>query len=139
MMKYVLIPDLGKLLLRLSLGTILLAHSAYLKFFVFTLAGTASYFSSLGLPSVLAYIVFTVEVVGGVAIIMGIYSRYFSLLIIPVLLGATWVHWGNGWLFTNTGGGWEYPLLLAVIAFVQASIGDGKHVVSSRFSLAGQE
>ena len=138
-MKYVLIPDMGKLLLRLSLGMVLLAHSAYLKFFVFTLAGTASYFSSLGLPNVLAYIVFTVEVVGGVAIIMGIYSRYFSLLIIPVLLGATWVHWGNGWLFTNTGGGWEYPLLLTVIAFVQASIGDGKYVVSSRFSLAEQE
>ena len=138
-MKYVLIPDMGKLLLRLSLGMILLAHSTYLKFFVFTLAGTASYFSSLGLPNVLAYIVFTVEVVGGVAIIMGIYSRYFSLLILPVLLGATWVHWGNGWLFTNTGGGWEYPLLLTVIAFVQASIGDGKYVVKTRFSLTEPE
>jgi putative oxidoreductase len=138
-MKYVLTPDVGKLFLRLSLGMILLAHSAYLKFFVFTLAGTASYFSSLGLPGVLAYIVFTVEVVSGIAIIMGIYSRYFSLLTIPVLLGATWVHWGNGWLFTNTGGGWEYPLLLTVIAFVQASIGDGKHVTSSRFSSVGQQ
>ena len=60
-MKYVLTPDVGKLFLRLSLGMILLAHSAYLKFFVFTLAGTASYFSSLGLPGVLAYIVFTVR------------------------------------------------------------------------------
>jgi putative oxidoreductase len=132
--QHVLTPDVGKLFLRLSLGAVILAHSAYLKFFVFTLAGTASYFYSLGLPSVLAYIVFVVEVVTGVAIIAGIYPRYCSLLIIPILLGATWAHWGNGWLFTNAGGGWEYPLLLAVIAFVQASIGDGKYVVNSRFS-----
>lgn len=137
-MQDVLIPDVGKLVLRLSLGTVILAHSAYLKLFVFTLAGTAAYFSSLGLPSVLAYIVFTIEVVTGLAIIAGVYTRYCSLFLIPVLLGATWAHWGNGWLFTNTGGGWEYPLLLTVLVFVQASIGDGKYVVSSRFSLLRQ-
>jgi putative oxidoreductase len=133
-MKSFLTPDIGALLLRLSLGVILLAHSVYLKLLIFTLPGTASYFASLGLPSMSAYIVFALELVGGVAILMGIYSRWFSLLLIPVLLGATWAHWGNGWLFTNTGGGWEFPLLLVVLLMVQMSIGDGKHVINTRFS-----
>lgn len=126
--------DVGALLLRLSLGVVLLMHSLYLKAFVYTLAGTATFFGSLGLPEILAYIVFTIEVVGSLAIILGVYSRYFSLIVIPVFLGATWAHFSSGWLFTNSGGGWEYPFFLAVMAFVQFSIGDGKYVLSLRFS-----
>ena len=40
------------LLLRLALGTMFIAH-ALLKYFVFTLPGTAQFFGSLGLPGVL--------------------------------------------------------------------------------------
>ena len=47
----------------------------------------------------------------------------------PVLLGAAWVHSGNGWLFTNEGGGWEYPLFLTVAAFAQALLGDGAYAL----------
>ena len=53
------------LLLRLSLGTMFIAH-ALLKYFVFTLPGTAQFFASLGLPGVLGYVVFAAELVGGV-------------------------------------------------------------------------
>ena len=41
------------------------------------------------------------------------------------LLGALWVHWPNGWLFTNAEGGWEYPAFLAVAAAVQGLLGPG--------------
>ena len=123
--------DTSAFILRVSLGTILLAHSLYLKLFVFTLAGTAQYFGSIGLPEVFAYIVFTVELISGLALLLGFNTCLFSALVIPVLLGATWAHASNGWLFSNTGGGWEYPLLLSLMAFVQVGLGDGKFAISS--------
>ncbi|MGH1441207.1 MAG: DoxX family protein [Cellvibrionaceae bacterium] len=121
--------DTGALSLRVALGIVLLAHSFYLKAFVFTLPGTAAYFSSIGLPGVLAYVVFIAEILAGIAIIAGVYTRVFSAIVIPILLGATWAHFPNGWLFTNTGGGWEFPLFLTVMAFVQLNIGAGKYVL----------
>ena len=60
----------GALLLRLSLGALFLAHAG-LKIFVFTPAGTAQFFSSLGLPPTLAYLTIAAEVLGGVALILG--------------------------------------------------------------------
>lgn len=103
-MNRLLNPDTSVLILRVALGAVLLAHSLYLKLIVFTLAGTAQFFASIGLPEELAYIVFAVEVVVGVALLLGFNTRLFSALIIPVLLGATWTHLPNGWLFTNAGG-----------------------------------
>jgi len=44
---------------------------------------------------------------------------------VPVLLGATWAHAGNGWLFTSPNGGWEYPAFWTVALIVQAFLGDG--------------
>ena len=43
----------------------------------------------------------------------------------PVLIGATWVHAGNGWLFTSPKGGWEFPAFWTVALIVQALLGDG--------------
>ncbi|MEW5057098.1 MAG: DoxX family protein [Cycloclasticus sp.] len=130
-MNHLVNSDTSAFILRVSLATILLAHSLYLKLFVFTLAGTAQYFASIGLPEVFAYIVFTVELISGLALLLGFNTRLFAALVIPVLLGATWAHASNGWLFSNTGGGWEYPLLLSLMAFVQVGLGDGKFAVSS--------
>jgi putative oxidoreductase len=113
----------GGALNRVALGTVLLAHSVYLKFFVFTLPGTAAFFASLGLPPTSAYAVFGIEALAGAALIVGYRVRLAALAVLPVLLGATWAHAGNGWLFTNSGGGWEYPLFLAVNAGVQALVG----------------
>ena len=117
-------------ILRVSLGTVLIAHSLYLKLLVFTLPGTAQYFASIGLPGMLAYIVFGIEAVAGISLVLGIKTRLFSALVIPVLLGATWAHSANGWLFTNSGGGWEYPLMLTLMAIVQAGLGSGKFAIS---------
>lgn len=116
--------DYGALILRLALGTMFVAH-ALLKYFVFTLPGTVAFFESLGLPGFFAHLTFLAELVGGVLLILGIYARAVALVLVPVLLGATWAHIGNGWLFTNPKGGWEYPAFLTVAAVVQALIGDG--------------
>jgi putative oxidoreductase len=126
---------LGALLLRVSLGVMFLAHSLYLKGVVFTLPGTAKHFESIGLPGPLAYATFAAEAIGGVLLILGVKARWVALGLVPVLLGATWAHAGNGWLFTNAGGGWEYPLFLSAAALVQALVGDGAWALSRSVSL----
>ena len=122
----------GALLLRVALGVMFLTHSVYLKLMVFTLPGTVKFYESLGLPGIGAHATIAVEVVAGLMLILGYRTRIAALATLPVLLGATWVHWGNGWLFTNGGGGWEYPLFLVVAAVAQALLGDGAFALSSR-------
>ena len=110
--------------LRLALGTMFVAH-ALLKYLVFTPAGTVKFFESIGLPGPLAYLTIVAELVGGALILAGVGTRYVAATLIPVLLGATWAHAGNGWLFTAQNGGWEYPAFLTVAALVQSLLGDG--------------
>lgn len=110
----------GNALLRISLGLMFIAHGLVLKFFMYSLAGTAQYFVSIGLPAALAYVVFALETVGGVLLVINYRTRWVALGLIPVLLGALWVHIGNGWVFSNAGGGWEYPVFLIVISAVVA-------------------
>ncbi|MBP5980847.1 MAG: DoxX family protein [Halomonas sp.] len=116
-------------LLRVSLGVMALAHGL-LKVFVFTLPGTVGYFESLGLPGFLAYLTILGELGGGLALILGIYTRWISLAMIPLLLGATSIHLGNGWMFSNEGGGWEFPLFWSVALLVQAGLGNGSFSLS---------
>ena len=116
--------DYAALILRVSSGALFVAHGL-MKVFVFTIPGTVGYFESLGLPGLLAYLTILVEVAGGLALILGVATRAVALALIPVLLGATWVHSGNGWVFSSEGGGWEFPLFWAVTLVVQALLGDG--------------
>ena len=111
-------------ILRVSLGVMALAHGL-LKVLVFTPAGTVGFFASLGLPAFLAYVTIGVEVIGGLALIAGVFTRYVSLAMIPILLGAVAVHFNSGWMFSNEGGGWEFPAFWAVALAVQAMLGDG--------------
>jgi putative oxidoreductase len=91
--------EYGIALLRVSLGVMSLTHSVLLKYFVFTLPGTAQFFQSIGLPGPLAYVVFWMEAIGGVLLVLGVGTRWVSLALVPILLGATWAHLGNGWVF----------------------------------------
>src|SRR4051812_34674258 len=121
-------PALGQAVLRVSLGTMWIAH-ALLKLLVFTLPGTAQFFAAQGLPPLLAYPVFAAELVGGIAIVLGFHGRVVSLLLLPVMLGAIKVHAGNGWLFTSAQGGWEYPAFLAVATVAHILSGDGAYAL----------
>ncbi|WP_172332871.1 DoxX family protein [Mangrovicoccus sp. HB161399] len=116
---------LAALVLRLSLGGLFLAH-AYLKCFVFTPAGAAGFFASLGVPGWFAYVTIAAETLGGIALILGVQTSLVALALIPVLLGAAILaHGPNGFWFTNENGGWEYPAFWAVALLVQALIGGG--------------
>ena len=124
--------DSAILLSRLALGGVLLAHGL-LKFLVFTLPGTAGFFASVGFPGWAAYVVAPLEVIAGAAMIVGFHSRLFAVLTLPVQVGAGLVHAGNGWLFSNAGGGWEFSAVLVVLTAVVYLLGDGAYSVRSLF------
>lgn len=115
----------GALLLRVAMGVLFIAHGG-IKLFVFTPAGTAQYFASLGLPAIAAYVTIAAELLGGAALILGVASRIVAAGLIPVMLGALFLaHAGKGFLFSAPGGGWEFPAFWTVTLAVQVLIGDG--------------
>jgi putative oxidoreductase len=116
--------DAATVLLRTTVGVMFVAHAA-LKYFVFTLPGTATFFESLGLPGALGYATFAAELVGGALLIAGIGTRIVALALTPILIGATWAHAGNGWTFSAPNGGWEYPAFLTIATLVTALLGNG--------------
>ena len=119
------------LLLRVTLGGVFLAHAA-LKLFVFTPAGTAKFFASVGVPGELAYPTIAAEIIGGVALIVGFRTRIVALALTPVLLGAiVLVHGSAGFFFNNPNGGWEYPAFWIVALVAQALLGDGAYALGS--------
>ena len=129
------------LVLRVALGVTFLAH-AWLKLFVFSPAATVKFFDSLGLPEYVAYLVMAIEVVGGIALILGVLARWVALVLAVELIGMiVLVHGGKGWLFTNAAGGWEYPGLLAVAAIALALLGNGAYALSiwSRSAVASAQ
>jgi putative oxidoreductase len=124
--------DYAALVLRIGLGAMFLAHGL-LKLLVFTLPGTIGFFEQVGFPGWTAYIVTFAEIGGGLFLISGVAVRVVSIALIPVLLGATLVHFGSGWVFSNPNGGWEYPAFLTLAAIVQALLGPGAYALQHRF------
>ncbi|MXN63737.1 DoxX family membrane protein [Stappia sp. GBMRC 2046] len=132
------LSGVGAMLLRVALGIMWIAHAS-LKFLVFGIAGFASWLESQGLPSIFAWPVPLMEIILGLAMVFGVYSRYAAILLIPILLTATTVHLGNGWVFSNEGGGWEYPVFLFVAMLAHILIGDGSHAIKpSRLPIDGE-
>lgn len=122
--------DYAALALRLGLGGMYLAHGL-IKLVVFTPAGTAGFFESLGYPGSLGYLVMIAEIGGGALIVAGVWTRWVALALIPVLLGALQVHFASGFLFSSQGGGWEYPAFLAVASVALALLGNGAYALSA--------
>lgn len=112
-------------LLRIALGVMFFTHGFILKYWTYGFDGTAQFFGVLGFPPVLAYATIIAETVGGLMLIAGIMVRLVCLALLPVLLGALWVHSGNGWVFDSPHGGWEFPLYLVVLCIAQALLGAG--------------
>ncbi|MBI5321837.1 DoxX family protein [Bradyrhizobium sp.] len=117
------------LVLRLTLGAMFLAHAG-LKIFVFTPAGFVKNFGGLGLPAWLAYFIIAIEIVGGLALILGVLARWAALILsAELVVTIVMVHGARGFLFTNPGGGWEFPALWAASALALALLGDGAYAL----------
>jgi putative oxidoreductase len=123
------------LLLRVSLAAMFFAH-AWVKIAVFTPAGSAKYFESLGLPGFVAYLTMAAEIGGGILLLLGIETRWVALLLVPLIAGTiVLVHGKAGWLFTNKDGGWEFPAFWIVGLIVLAMLGDGAAALGPRLGL----
>ncbi|KAB7704244.1 DoxX family membrane protein [Bacillus aerolatus] len=102
--------EIGTLLLRIMLGLVFLANGV--AKFQGGIGNTAGWFESIGIPGFLAYAVGIVELVGGIAIILGLGTRIVSLLFGLIMIGAIFtVKLPDGFL-----NGYVYDLVLLVIA-----------------------
>ncbi len=115
------LQPLALLVLRFVLGAIMIAHGYHKVFGGFH--RHMEMVGSLGIPSWMAYLSAGVEFVGGIAIVLGLFTRFFSLAFMIEMGVAIWkVHFKNG----LTGqGGYEFPLALAVIALALVCFGGG--------------
>ncbi|WP_313814049.1 DoxX family protein [Glutamicibacter sp.] len=128
-----LLASAGLLVLRVALGVILTAHG-WQKFSQYTIAGTTSSFEQMGIPaaSVVAPIVASIELAGGIAVILGVFSRIFAALIALDMLGALFtVHLSAG-IFVDQGG-YELVAILAAAAIAIALAGPGKFALDHLF------
>ncbi|RCW63159.1 DoxX family protein [Saliterribacillus persicus] len=78
--------EIGTLILRVVLGLTFFVHG--LVKFQGGIENTVDWFESIGLPGFLAYGVGLVELLGGIALILGLFSRIVSVLIAIIMVGA---------------------------------------------------
>ena len=123
--------DLAALILRITIGIMFLTHGLT-KLLVFTPAGTAQFFASLGLPEFLAYLTIVFEIGGGICLVLGILVQIISWLTFLQMIVISFIHSSNGWSFGNAGGGWEYPAFMSLTALSLALIGSGRFTVLAR-------
>lgn len=114
----------GALLLRVVLGAQFIAHGL-MKVLVLTIPGTVRLFVAIGYPEFVAYLVIVAELGGGLALILGVLTRWMALALAVEMIGAVVYHWHNGWLFTEPGGGWEYPAVWTAALVALFLLGDG--------------
>ena len=106
--------DTAVTLLRMAVGLIFMAHG-WGK--VIDVAGTAQNFASLGIPEphIMVYVAIAGEFVGGLGLLLGFLTRIAALgTMFTMLVAIMAVHMGHGLFAKN--GGWEYPLVLALVS-----------------------
>ena len=115
----------GAMLLRLILGIVYVMH-AYLALVVSGPTGTIAYQAKAGVPfpEIATWYLILAHGLGGILLVLGIYTRWAALANVPAMLGAlVFVHLKNG--FWAHKGGYEYVLVLLVATVAAAMIGGG--------------
>ena len=116
----------ARTILRVITGFLFAAHG-WQKFNEFTIAGTQASFSQMGVPAAqaVAPVVATLELVGGIALILGVLTRVFAALLAVDMLGALFLVHASAGVFVTTGG-YELVLILAAAALAVALVGAGR-------------
>jgi putative oxidoreductase len=120
----------GLFVLRVAIGIDWIVH-ALLK----TYRGMYTHEALLaknGITSLLAWPTFGIELIGGFAILLGWYTRQWSALLLVFLAVVVWIKWPVGWLYSNPGGGWEYPLLWLMAQAALMLAGSGAFALQGR-------
>ena len=122
--------DFALLVLRLAAGGIFLAHG-YQKFFTMGVGGVSGFFGQLGVPApgLLAPAVSTLETFGGLALILGLLTRFVAPFFVIDMAGAIFFfHWKNGFFAPK---GIEFVMLLMASAIVLALSGAGRFSIDA--------
>ena len=113
-------------MLRVVLGIVFLVHGAQ-KLFVFGFGGVTGLLTQLGVPApgLFAVVVTLVELVGGIALILGLFTRVVApLLAVDMLVATLTAHLANGFFAQN--GGYEFTLMLLAAAVALTIAGPGE-------------
>lgn len=124
-------PSLGLLILRVVTGAIFAAHGAQ-KIFEYTIPGTIGSFAGMGVPfaEIAAPVVAFIELIGGILLILGLFTRPVGVLLaVDMLVALVLVHLPAG-LWVGEGG-YEFVAVLGAAALALALTGAG------RFSIDG--
>lgn len=131
--------DLGDAAIRFAAGAFLVPHGAQKLFGWFGghgLEATGQFFGAqLGFANgyLAALGAGSVEFFAGTALAVGLFTRSAAIAIAVMLLIASTVHLGAGFFWTN--GGWEYPVLWAIIALGYAAKGGGRFSLDAKFGI----
>ncbi len=131
--------DIGDLAARVAAGAFLMPHGAQKLFGWFGgygLEATGQFFQSqLGFSNgyLAALGAGSVEFFAGLALALGLFTRTAAIAITVMLLVASTVHFGAGFFWT--GGGWEYPILWAILAASFAVKGGGRFSLDAKLGI----
>ncbi len=118
------LQPLALLVIRLALGTIMVAHG-YHKIFG-GLHHHAQIVGGLGLPAWLGYVSAFTELLGGLMVLVGFFTRAAAVAVCINLVVAIWkVHLHNGLIGSPDRPGYEFALAAAALAFALIFLGGG--------------
>lgn len=115
-------PDAGLLSVRLGLAAVFITHGA-MK--LAAVSATMAMFVKMGMPGWLGVVVGLVELLGGVAMLLGVYMKYAGYALAAVMVGAILaVKWKMGFV-----SGWEFDFVLLTASLGMAWVGAGEYSV----------
>ncbi len=123
--------DIAKLLLRLSVGVLILFHGIHKV--IHGISGVKAMLSNAGLPEFLSYGVYVGEVVAPIFIILGLYARLASVVVAFNMLVAIFLAYGFSFSLAKYGGlAIESPLLFLIMSLIIVLLGSGKYSVNNK-------
>lgn len=123
--------------LRLVLGVVFFMH-VYTGVGGMAIPGTDTVFSVVGMSEVGSYFTYVLGLLVGASLILGLYTRVAAVLAMLFYVGGMFAYYGNGWVFSSTGGGWEYPFVMFFVAIVVAMLGGGHYAAGTLGDLVGK-
>ena len=123
-------PSLGLLVLRICVGAIFVYAGVYK---LMDMNSTIGFFGMIGLGAAVAWFIALLETIGGVALILGIWTEVFgALFAIEMLVIVLWLNWGKPW------DKYMYETLLFAASLALATSGAGKYSLDKKCGLQAE-
>lgn len=124
-------PDLAKLILRVSLGILILFHGIHK--IIHGISGVKAMVEPTIFPTFFAYGVFIGELIAPIFIILGLYARVAASILAFNMFIAIYLAYGFSLSLSKHGGiSWELPLVYFIMSILVVLLGSGKYSVNSK-------